>query len=95
MKNTYFMHRIKHDASKEGSAAWDKGIEVHETREAAEGSYHAYLGAYAYGRVSQGDIDFVSCEVTDMTSGENICPRIDWIRPEVENEEASEEASEE
>lgn len=61
--DNYFMHRIKHDNSKEGNAAWDKGIEVHDTLESAKQSYHAYLGAYAYGHTES--IDFVSCEITD------------------------------
>ena len=63
MITQHFMHRIKHDTSKEGSAAWDKGIEVHDTPESAKQSYHAYLGAYAYGH--DANIDFVSCEITD------------------------------
>lgn len=63
MITEFFMHRIKHDTSKEGSAAWDKGVEIHATYEAAKQSYHAYLGAYAYGHAA--DIDFVSCEITD------------------------------
>lgn len=63
MITEYFMHRIKHDSSKEGNAAWDKGVEVHATLENARQSYHAYLGAYAYGHAE--NIDFVSCEITD------------------------------
>lgn len=64
MENKYFMHRIKHDTSKEGTAQWDKGIEVHDTYDAAKQSYHAYLGAYAYGHAEP--IDFISCMITDM-----------------------------
>lgn len=60
----FFMHRIKHDTSKEGSAQWDKGIEVHDTYDAAKQSYHAYLGAYAYGHAAS--VDFISCMITDM-----------------------------
>ena len=63
MITAFFMHRIKHDSSKEGNAAWDKGVEVHATLEIARQSYHAYLGAYAYGH--EENIDFVSCEITD------------------------------
>lgn len=63
MITAFFMHRIKHDSTKEGSAAWDKGIEVHATEESANQSYHAYLGAYGYGH--DANIDFVSCEITD------------------------------
>lgn len=76
MITEFFMHRIKHDASKEGSAAWDKGIEVHtgatenEAKESALQSYHAYLGAYAYGHGE--NIDFVSCEITDAIGNRTI-----------------------
>ena len=63
MITEYFMHRIKHDNSKDGSAAWDKGIEVHASLKAAKQAYHAYLGAYAYGH--SDNIDFVSCAITD------------------------------
>lgn len=69
MITAYFMHRIKHDTSKEGNAAWDKGVEVHEGATADEAhefalqSYHAYLGAYGYGH--SANVDFVSCEITD------------------------------
>lgn len=69
MITAFFMHRIKHDNSKEGNAAWDKGIEVHEAAtedeaiESARQSYHSYLGAYGYGHAA--NIDFVSCEITD------------------------------
>lgn len=57
----YFMHRIKHSAT-EGT--WDKGIEVKDTLDAARQSYHAYLGAYAYG--NNPGTDYVQVEVTDM-----------------------------
>ena len=65
MENKFFMHRIKHDTSKEGSAQWDKGIEVHDTYDAAKQSYHAYLGAYAYGHAAP--VDFISCMITDIS----------------------------
>ena len=90
MQNTYFMHRIKHDASKEGSAAWDKGIEVHETQESAVGSFHAYMGVWGYGRASQGNVDYVCCTVTDINSGRNIA-EAEWIRPDPEPEPEIEE----
>lgn len=54
----FFLHQIKHT-----SDAYDKGIVVKETFEAAKQSYHAYLGAYAYGQNPQ--TDFVSCMITD------------------------------
>lgn len=56
----YFLHQIKHTGD-----AYDKGIVVKETFEAAKQSYHAYLGAYAYGQNPQ--TDFVSCMISDET----------------------------
>lgn len=54
----FFLHQIKRTNS-----AYEKGIVVKETYEAALQSYHAYLGAYAYGQHAQ--TDFVSCMITD------------------------------
>lgn len=54
----YFLHQIKHT-----NDAYDKGIVVKETYEAAKQGYHAYLGAYAYGQNPQ--TDFVSAMITD------------------------------
>lgn len=54
----FFLHQIKHTGD-----AYDKGIVVKETFEGAKQSYHAYLGAYAYGQNAQ--TDFVSCMISD------------------------------
>lgn len=59
-ENKFFMHQIKRT-----SGTIDKGIVVKETYEAAKQSYHAYLGAYAYGQ--NAATDFVSCMITDMS----------------------------
>lgn len=75
MENTFFMHRIKHNKS---ANTWDKGIEVHATPDAAKQSYHAYLGAYAYGK--SADVDYVSCAVTDIF-GRRIVPEENWMEP--------------
>lgn len=56
----YFLHQIKHTGD-----AYDKGIVVKESFEAAKQSYHAYLGAYAYGQNPQ--TDFVSAMISDET----------------------------
>lgn len=53
-----FLHQIKHT-----NDAYDKGIVLKDTFEAAKQSYHAYLGAYAYGQHPQ--TDFVSVMITD------------------------------
>lgn len=54
----YFLHQIKHTGE-----TYDKGIVVKDTYEAAKQSYHAYLGAYAYGQ--NADTDFVSVAISD------------------------------
>ena len=54
----FFMHQIKHTSN-----AYDKGIVVKETMEGALQSYHAYLGAYAYGH--DENTDFVQCMISD------------------------------
>lgn len=59
MDNKFFLHQIKRT-----NGTIDKGIVVKDTFEGAKQSYHAYLGAYAYGQ--NADTDFVSCEITDM-----------------------------
>ena len=59
-ENKFFMHRIKCE-----DGTWDKGIEIKDTYEAAKQSYHAYLGAYAYGSIAK--CDFVQCMITDKS----------------------------
>lgn len=59
MDNKFFLHQIKRT-----NGTIDKGIVVKDTFEGAKQSYHAYLGAYAYGQ--NADTDFVSCEITDI-----------------------------
>ena len=59
METTYFVHEIK---GLKGTIS-NKGIVVSETYDAAKQTYHAYLGAFAYGHDPQSD--FVSCMITD------------------------------
>lgn len=54
----FFLHQIKHTDN-----AYEKGIVVKDTFEGAKQSYHAYLGAYAYGQNTK--TDFVSCMISD------------------------------
>lgn len=92
MVNVFFLHQIKRT-----NGAYDKGIVVKDlTRaegesdealsqrnfEAAKQTYHAYLGAYAYGQNAQ--TDFVSCEITDL-SGARLMAET-WKAPEPEPE---------
>lgn len=55
----HFLHQIKRT-----DGTFSKGIVVADTFDAAKQSYHAYLGAYAYGH--EANTDFVSCMITDM-----------------------------
>ena len=78
-ENKFFMHQIKRT-----NGTIDKGIVVKDTFEAAKQSYHAYLGAYAYGNNAQ--TDFVSCMITDM-SGTVLAPFSEtWQAPLVSAE---------
>ena len=61
MENQFFVHEIKGL----NGAISNKGIVVSETYDTAKQTYHAYLGAYAYGHDPQSD--FVSCMITDMS----------------------------
>lgn len=79
-ENKYFLHQIKHT-----NGNFDKGIVVKDTYEAALQSYHAYLGAYAYGQ-SEGT-DFVYCMITESMSNA-ILLREQWAKVE-ENQAAN------
>lgn len=67
MEETYFVHRIRRTGG-----VWDKGIEVkdagtsRENAEAACQSYHAFLGAYAYGK--HAETDYCACYITDTAA---------------------------
>lgn len=73
MENKFFLHRIKRT-----NGAFDKGIEVKDTYEGAKQSYHAYIGAYAYGQ--DKDTDFVQCMITESLDN-HILMSETWIKP--------------
>lgn len=77
MDNKYFLHQIKRTGG-----TIDKGIVVKDTFEGAKQSYHAYLGAYAYGQ--NANTDYVSCEITDVY-GTRMMEET-WVGPEPEPE---------
>ena len=77
METKFFLHQIKRT-----NGTIDKGIVVKDTFEGARQSYHAYLGAYAYGQ--NADTDFVSCEITDIY-GARLMEET-WVGPESEGE---------
>ena len=67
--NVYFLVQVKHNKT---TGAWDKGVVVKaddgaDNKAAALQSYHAYLGAYAYGH--EANTDYVFCEVIEAESG--------------------------
>ena len=78
MENKIFMHRIKHT-----NGTWDKGIEIKDTYDDAKQSYHAYLGAYAYGH--DANTDFVQCMITDQFSGGMVLMDETWNRAETQD----------
>lgn len=53
-----FMARIK-----QTNGTIDKGVEVKDSFDAAKQSYHAYLGAYAYGH--DANTDYVACYIVN------------------------------
>lgn len=67
----YFMHRIRHDKSQSGQAAWATGIEVKDTIDAAKQALNAYLGAYGYEQTEETmNYDFVDCRISDMVGAD-------------------------
>ena len=66
MENTFFLHQIKRT-----NGTIEKGIVVKDSLEAAKQSYHAYLGAYAYG--NNANTDYVFCMITH-SSGNVVDP---------------------
>lgn len=77
MENKFFMHRIKRT-----DGAYDKGIEIKDTLDDAKQSYHAYLGAYAYGH--DANTSFVQCMITDQLSGGLVLLTETWDRKETQ-----------
>lgn len=73
MENKFFMHQIKRT-----NGVFDKGIVVKDDYDGAKQSYHAYLGAYAYGH--DANTDFVSCMITDALSNMVLMDET-WIAP--------------
>lgn len=80
----YFMVQIKRTNN-----SFDKGVVVKDTLESAKQSYHAYLGAYAYGNNQQ--TDYVAVYVVDPQGA-----RLMWevwekaVQPEPEPEPETE-----
>lgn len=62
MNNIYFVTQIYHNKT---NNTWNKGVVIKENVEEALQTYHAYLGAYAYGH--NEDIDYVFCRISSAT----------------------------
>jgi hypothetical protein len=80
----YFLVQIKRT-----NDTIDKGVVIKDTLESAKQSYHAYLGAYAYGNHAQ--TDYVAVYIVDAHG-----VRLIWevwekvVQPEPEEEEPTE-----
>ena len=80
MVEKYFLTQIKRT-----NGTFEKGCVVKDTLDAVKQSYHAYLGAYAYGNNAQ--TDYVACYVANiegaviMSETWNAIP----VEPEPEN----------
>lgn len=75
----FYLHQIKRSG-----ASVDKGIVVKDTLDGAKQSFHAYLGAYAYGNVET--VDFVHCMITDETN--QVWGNEQWTKPTSSEESA-------
>ena len=82
MEDKYFLVQIKHT-----NEVWEKGVVVKDTLDAARQSYHAYLGAYGYGK--DVNTNYVACYIFGM-HGESYDMMIDdRITSQAEEAEAS------
>lgn len=61
----------------------EKGVVVKDTLDAAKQSYHAYLGAYAYG--NNANTDYVLVQIISAASGYTAMADI-WQKPAEEQE---------
>lgn len=55
MNEVFFLVQVKHT-----NGVYEKGVVVKETLDAVLQSYHAYLGAYAYGHDTNTDYVYVA-----------------------------------
>ena len=80
--NKFFMHYIRHDGG-----TFAKNIDIFDDFDAAKSAFGAQM-AYGYDSPNHANVDFVSCQITDM-SGHTLEPYNDtWNKPEPEpNEE--------
>jgi hypothetical protein len=82
MGEKYFLTQIQRTTE----GVYTKGCVVHDSKDNALNGFHAYFGAYGYGKVAT--IDYVACYIADM-SGAVIKSEVDnrIALPEEENNE--------
>jgi hypothetical protein len=84
MDNKYFLSQIKRATD----GTYTKGVVIHDTKDNALNGFHAYFGAYGYGK--DANTDYVACFVSDM-SGAIIKSEVDNRIPgEIEEEVTNE-----
>ena len=77
MENKYFLSQIKRGTD----GTYTKGVVVHNNMNDALNGFHAYFGAYGYGK--DANTDYVACFVSDMAGA--------IIKSEVDNRIAESE----
>ncbi len=81
MVEKWFLSQIKRATD----GTYTKGVVVHDTRDNALNGFHAYFGAYGYGR--DASCDYVACFVSDMSGAiikSEVDDRIERPTPEEE-----------
>lgn len=81
MTEKYFLSQIKRATD----GTYTKGVVVHDSLNNAMNGFHAYFGAYGYGK--DANCDYVACFVSDMLGA--------IIKSEVDNRIAVENAESE
>lgn len=81
MVEKWFLSQIKRATD----GTYTKGVVVHDTKDNALNGFHAYFGAYGYGR--DASCDYVACFVSDMSGAiikSEVDDRIERPAPEEE-----------
>ena len=79
MEHKFFLTQVKHT-----NGTYEKGVVVKDTYDAAQQSFHAYLGAYAFGNNAQ--TDYVLVQIIDDQAAV-----LDWKVWDARQEENPEE----
>lgn len=81
MNEKWFLSQIKRATD----GTYTKGVVVHDTLNNAMNGFHAYFGAYGYGK--DANCDYVACFISNMSGA--------IIKSEVDNRIAVEEPAQE